>query len=78
MNDPVLEYAHPAPAALTGPCIKSAVKASPSGSVSLAKTDVTPAVVVVAVPPSTSVILSVFVTGGFELAENEPTYIHRP
>ena len=78
MNDPVLEYAHPAPAALKGPWVKSAVKASPSTSVSLIKTEVAPAVVVVAVPPSARVILSVFVTGGFELEENEPTYIPRP
>ena len=63
---------------MTGPCVKSAVRASPSGSVSLVKTDVAPAVVVVAVPPSTSVILSVFVTGAFVLAEKEPTYIPRP
>ena len=33
---------------------------------------------VVAVPPSTNVILSVFVTGAFVLAEKEPTYIPRP
>ena len=61
-----------------GPWVKSAVRASPSPSVSLAKTEVTPAVVVVAVPPSNSVILSVFVTGAFVLAEKEPTYMPRP
>ena len=64
---------NPPPVALTGLLCKSALKLSPSASKSLFKTEVAPFVVVVAVPPSTRVILSVLVTGALLLELKEPT-----
>ena len=51
---------------------------SPSGSLSLDKTEVAPPVVVVAIPPSITVIVSVVETGGFVLEVNSLTYTPRP
>ena len=51
---------------------------SPSGSLSLDSTEVAPPVVVVAIPPSITVIESVVETGGFVLEVNSLTYTPRP